>query len=86
MADNVTSIRPTEKPRKPRVIKERIGVKLRESDEGEDFSTLDVVNGLHGVCIALDGAIIDQFNPDNAEYLVQAAKVLSTMMRDRWAG
>jgi hypothetical protein len=65
---------------------QRVGVILAQSEEGCEFTTLDVVNGLHGVCVALDGAIVNAYNPKNAEYLVQAAKVLSTMVRDRWMG
>ena len=66
--------------------KPRPKLKLSESDEGTEFTTLDVVNGLHGVCVALDDAVVNEFNKDNAEYLAQAAKVLSTIVRDRWTG
>ena len=72
MADNVTP---------------RIGVKLAESEPGTGFSTLDVINGLHGVCVALDTCVVTNGDTsDNAQYLVQAAKVLSRIIQDRWAG
>jgi hypothetical protein len=40
------------KPRRARRVKKE-GLQLTESDEFDGFSTLDVMNGLHGVCQAL---------------------------------
>jgi hypothetical protein len=84
MADNVTPIRPPERLRKSRRSKERIGVKLTESEPETGFCTLDVVNGLHGICVALDESVVSNSNFNNTEYLVQAAKVLSAIIQDRW--
>ncbi len=89
--DNVTPIRPPapakadqpSKPRRPRSKRSRKGLLLRASEDSEGFTTTDLINGLHGVCVALDDAIVNRFDGNNAQYLAQAAKVLSTMVRDR---
>ncbi len=44
---------------------------------------IDLISGLNGVCVALDDAVVNDFNSDNVQFLVEAAKVLSTMVRNR---
>ena len=53
-SDNVTPIRPPSGPhgpqrgktRRPRLKRPKSGVILRDSDDGDGFTTLDLVNGL----------------------------------------
>jgi hypothetical protein len=73
MSSNVTAIK-----------KNRLAVQIAGSpDEDCEFSTFEVVNGLHGVIVALDNALITHSDVANAEDLVQAAKVLSGIIRER---
>lgn len=60
-------------------------LKLRESDDGEGFTTLDLVEGLAGVCRALDDAAVTDGcrNTNLVCNLAQAAKVLSDMAANR---
>jgi hypothetical protein len=63
----------------------RVFLKLTRSKEGEGFTTLDAVNGLQGVCRAIDMAAVDDGCRD-IEFvgrLAQAAKVLSDMVAER---
>jgi hypothetical protein len=72
---------PGKPPAKPRYHRPPSGVHLRESDEFDGYSTLDVVNGLHGVCLALD---ICADNRDvNRDELAIAARVLSSILQRR---
>lgn len=41
--DDVTPIRPSVKPRRPRAPKQKIGVRMAQSDPGAGFTTLDWV-------------------------------------------
>ncbi len=87
--DTVTPIRPQSglkppqrPPSKPRGARRRPpGVRLADSDEHDGFSTLDVINALHGVCQALDVAF------DNADIspqeLATAARVLASIVQSR---
>jgi len=57
---------------------------LRASAEGESFSTLDVVAGLHGVCEALDDTVGTGCMARNTiQRLSMAARVLSSILNDR---
>lgn len=91
--DNVTPIRSGDagspaggKPprrRRPPTIKMQ---KLRDDTRDDDgFSTLDCINGLRGVCTALDELVVTQDTGDNnlIADLCQAAKVLSSLLGDR---
>jgi hypothetical protein len=62
---------------------QRKGLLLRDSDESDGFSTLDLVNGLQGVCHALDQSIGQSFDIDYVQRLSMAANVLATMVADR---
>ena len=90
---NVTPIRangggpaPPKPPRRRRQSAARPpGVRLRDSDEFDGYSTRDVINGLHGVCCTLDEAIGSQSCRD-INYLADlsmAAKVLSSIVANR---
>jgi len=83
--NNVTSIRPpppATKQRSKRGLK--IGLRLRESDKGGDFTTLDVLSGLCGVCEALDDAVgTGSMDLDTTHRLSIASKVLSSILMDR---
>jgi hypothetical protein len=89
-ADNVTPIRsaggPPRMPSRPPTRQRRPkinGLLLSESDEFDGYSTLDVVNGLHGVCLALDQL------PGSEDSIIQygelgmAAKILSAILANR---
>jgi hypothetical protein len=83
--DNVTPIRAplvTELAAKPRLRRPKKGLLLRGSDDGDGFTTLDLVNGLHAVCEALDGSA-GTADTDFVCGLAMAAKVLSSMVADR---
>lgn len=86
-AENVTAIRPdaapprdppaeTRRPRRPPA-----GVRLSESGEFDGFMTIDVLNGLHGVCLALD-LVTDASDFDQGE-LATAARVLASILQNR---
>jgi hypothetical protein len=79
-SENLTPIRPPATKRRSRGPK--IGLSLSESDEFAGFSSLDLVNGLNGVCVALDESIVNG-GGNHACQLVQAAVVLSAMVQDR---
>ena len=76
----VTTLRPRAKPRQVR--KPKPGVQLIESEEHEGFQTLDVINGLHGICEALDERAED-FSMDTIQELAISAKILSSILRRR---
>ena len=59
------------------------GLILRESEETDGFSTLDVVNGLQAVCVALDESAGGTHGVEHVHRLSMAAKVLSTMASAR---
>jgi hypothetical protein len=84
MSDSVTPILAPAKKR-PRRVAPKIGLKLSESQEGADFSSLDVVNALHGVCVALDDCVVNQafFDRNHTCHLAMAAKVLSSIVQER---
>jgi hypothetical protein len=88
-ADNVTPIHsggtPPERPRRRPRERVRLYLKLTHSKEDEGFTTLDVVNGLRGVCRALDLAAVDSScsDIDHVGDLAMAARVLSEMVGDR---
>jgi hypothetical protein len=71
-------------PRRPRPPK-RNGLHLSASDDGEGFGTLDVVNGLHGVCLALDAEAASHSCSDinYVADLAMAARVLSSILQNR---
>jgi hypothetical protein len=58
------------------------GLMLRVSGEHEGFSTIDVLNGLHGVRETLDRMAQD-LHLDQRHELSTAANVLSAILRDR---
>jgi hypothetical protein len=69
------------RPRKPRA-----GVLLFESDEFDGFTTQDLINGLHGVCAALDTLMVDYpRDTETATELSIASKILSSILRRRVA-
>ena len=87
--DNVTPIRanggpppsgPTTKPRRPR--RKPPGLTLSESGEYDGFSTLDVLNGLHGVCEALNTGYFENDVEISSELHI-VAKVLSSILQNR---
>ena len=87
-SQNVTPIRPPSgpqgpagKPRRARLKRPREGLLLRDSNDGEGFSTLDLVYGLQGVCVAIDAS--SRHDTDFVHRLSMAAKILSTMLADR---
>ena len=61
------------------------GLRLRQSNEEDGFTTLDVINGLRGVCVALDDYVATNSCPDvdQAANLSMAANVLSAIIADR---
>lgn len=71
------------KPRAPR--KPKAGMVLFESGEFEGFSTENVLDGLHGVCVALDQLDMTTSDPDLASELAIAARVLSSILQRRVA-
>jgi len=92
MSDKVVPIRsagfaPTSTipPKKSRARRaKKTGLLLRESDKNEGFSTLEVLSGLHAVCLALE-EIEPCDSADLRRYseLSVAAKVLSTILSNR---
>jgi hypothetical protein len=79
---NVTPIRPPKKERPKRAAKQK-GLLLRDSDESDRFTTLDLVNGLQAVCYALDQNAGYAPDIDFIHRLSMAANVLATMVADR---
>jgi hypothetical protein len=73
---NVTPIR-------PRLKRPKQGLLLRDSDDGDGFTTLDLVNGLQAVCVAIDASAGGTHDTDFVHRLAMAAKILSTMLADR---
>jgi len=51
--------------------------------ESDGFTTLDLVNGLQAVCVALDECAGGTHDTDFVSRLAMAAKILSTMVADR---
>jgi hypothetical protein len=88
-ADNVTPLRPQAGPKlpphpptKPRRARRALpGVRLAESGEFDGFSTLDVINALHGVCQALDVAF-DNVDVSQQE-LATVARVVASIVQSR---
>lgn len=91
--DNVTPIRAGEAgaaggskpPRRRRPANVRVQ-KLRDNTRDDDrFGTLDVINGLRGVCCALDRAAVTDGcqDIDLVSDLSMAAKVLSSLLGNR---
>jgi hypothetical protein len=89
---NVTSIRsgtgsPPEGPAgdEPEAHEPARFLRLRFQDEDEDFTSQDLINGLRGVCSALDEAAVNHScrDIDHVGDLAMAAKVLSQMLGDR---
>jgi hypothetical protein len=62
---------------------QRRGLLLVESGEFDGYSTLDLVNGLHGVCNALDQLEGSAQSLDQVAELSMAAKVLSSILQNR---
>ena len=60
-------------------------LRLCESDDSEGFTTLDLVNGLHGVCCAIDQEAASNGCQDTnyVARLSMAAKVLSSIVASR---
>jgi hypothetical protein len=56
---------------------------LLQSDEFDGFSTLDLVNGLHGVCEALDSLPGAERSIEQYCELSMAAKTLSSILQHR---
>jgi hypothetical protein len=83
MSDNITPIRPTPKPRRQKRAARQEGLLLRDSAEGEGFTTLDLVNGLYGVCKAADQLVVSTADINIANELVMAAKILSSILASR---
>jgi hypothetical protein len=59
------------------------GLLLRESDKGEGFTTMDVVNGLHGVCFAAQQLVQGEDDINVSQQLHIAAMILSSILEDR---
>ncbi|HEV7611431.1 MAG TPA: hypothetical protein VGO37_06120 [Steroidobacteraceae bacterium] len=67
-----------------RVIAPRGAVVLSPSGDMDDFSTMDLVVGLHGVCQALDDQVgTESLDRDGVHRLSIAANVLSSMVMQR---
>lgn len=77
MADTTTNTGPRRARRAP-----KHGLRLRDSEESDGFTALDLVNGLNGVCVALD-AMAGEATPDLTQRMVMAAKILSILLADR---
>jgi hypothetical protein len=78
-------------PRRPAIASSRPRpslLKLRFHDGEESFDTLDIINGLRGVCYALDRIAVTDGGRDGDQIgdLSMAAKVLSHMLGDRVEG
>lgn len=87
-AATVTPIRPKGGPKPPgpptrpkRPRRAPLGVRLAESMDGEDFTTLDVLNALHGVCQVLD-VKGDDIDVEDGELAI-AAHVLASILQNR---
>lgn len=75
---------PRIKTRKSKPLAQPKGLTLRFGDSAQDgFTTLDLIDGLQGVCAALDDSAMyaDQLN--NTHQLAMAAKALSAMLVGR---
>jgi hypothetical protein len=70
-----------------RVIAPRGAVVLAPSEDMDNFTTMDLVVGLHGVCQALDDQVgTESLDRDGVHRLSIAAKVLSSMVMLRMEG
>lgn len=79
--DNITPIRGIDEE-SPSTT-DRRALRLRDdSSDSDGFTTLDLVNGLQGVCYALD-QIAGESDAELIHRLSMAAKILSTMLADR---
>jgi hypothetical protein len=74
---------PETPPKKPRLLPRRKGLLLSESSESEGYSTLDLVNGLHGVCEALDSLPGAERSIEQYCELSMAAKIISSILQRR---
>jgi hypothetical protein len=91
--DNVTAI-DAAKPPRPSSAQPIRGPKRNSkmvslgglTDEGtfQGFTTHDLISALHGVCVVLDNALVDQVEFERHDHtmasLAQAAKVLSSIL------
>lgn len=82
-SDNVTAINAGKPLRAKRNSTVNLGA-LNDPDTFRGFTVHDVISGLHGVCVAIDSAIVDRAEFEDHENtmcgLAQAAKVLSSML------
>jgi hypothetical protein len=71
-------------PTAARRPKPKIGLQLRDPGDA-GFNCLDLVNGLNGVCVALDEYIVTHASgvDNHACQLATAAMVLSSIVQDR---
>lgn len=70
-----------------RTVVPRGAVVLAPSGDMDDFSTMDLVVGLHGVCQALDDTVgTDSMDKDTIQRLSIAANVLSSIIMSRMEG
>jgi len=88
MSATITPIRSGEPPNgsTPKKARRRRAtrpdVRLLESDELDGYATLDLINGLHGVSVALDTCCY-QGDRDMVANLHTAAKVLAAILAGR---
>jgi hypothetical protein len=69
------------------VIAPRGAVVLAASGDMDDFTTMDLVVGLHGICQALDDQVgTETLDRDGVHRLSIAAKVLSSIVMQRMEG
>jgi hypothetical protein len=61
----------------------KIGLQLRESDDEGEFTTMDVLAGLCGVCQALDEVAGNCDDANVTHRLSIAAKVLCSILDER---
>jgi hypothetical protein len=82
--DNVTSIDAGKKPRRAKRNSTVSLGTLNDPDTFRGFTAHDLISGLHGVCVAIDSAIVDgaefENHHDTMCGLAQAAKVLSSIL------
>jgi hypothetical protein len=58
------------------------GLLLRDTNEDADYTTLDVVTALRGVCVAADTLVTAESDIDVAQQLNMASKILSSILYD----
>jgi hypothetical protein len=59
------------------------GLTLRFGGSEDGFTTLDLIDGLQGVCAALDASAMYRDKLDHTHQLAMAAKALSAMLAGR---